>query len=97
MRAAAALVLLLLLPAPPPAAAQAIHVDPLLLARYVGQYALSANYTLTILVDRDRLYVRAPTRGQRLLVPTSRPSSSRSNPASASGSGSERTLAKWTT
>ena len=71
MRAAAALVLLSLLPAAPPAAAQAIHVDPLLLARYVGQYALSANYTLTILVDRDRLYVRAPTRGQRLLVPTS--------------------------
>ena len=71
MRAAAALVLLSLLPAPSPEAAQAIHVDPLLLARYVGQYALSPNYTLTILVDRDRLYVRAPTRGQRLLVPAS--------------------------
>ena len=71
MRAAAALVLLLLLAAPSPAAAQAVHVDPLLLARYVGQYALSANYILTILVDGDRLYVRAPTRGQRLLVPAS--------------------------
>ncbi len=71
MRAAAAPVLLLLLAAPSPTAAQPGHVDPLLLARYVGQYALSANYILTILVDEERLYVRAPTRGQRLLVPTS--------------------------
>ena len=53
------------------ALAQAIHVDPLLLERYIGQYALSPYYVLTILVDQDRLYVRAPTRGQRLLVPTS--------------------------
>lgn len=56
---------------PTAAWAQAIHVDPLLLERYIGQYALSEHYVLTILVDRDRLYVRAPTRGQRLLVPTS--------------------------
>lgn len=56
---------------PSAARAQAIHVDPLLLERYVGQYALSEHYVLTILVDRDRLYVRAPTRGQRLLVPRS--------------------------
>ena len=56
---------------PAVARAQAVHVDPLLLERYVGQYALSEHYVLTILVDQDRLYIRAPTRGQRLLVPTS--------------------------
>lgn len=48
-----------------------VHVDPLLLEQYIGQYELSANYVLTILVDGDRLYVRAPNRGTRLLVPTS--------------------------
>ena len=48
-----------------------IHVDPLLLGRYVGQYELSPTYVLTILVDSDRIYVRAPGRGIRLLVPAS--------------------------
>ena len=61
----------LALSVPAAARAQAVHVDPLLLERYVGQYQLSEHYVLTILVDRDRLYIRAPTRGQRLLVPTS--------------------------
>ena len=65
---------LLLLAALAPAVAAAqrpVHVDPLLLEQYVGQYRLSANYVLTILVRNDRLYVRAPNRGTRLLVPTS--------------------------
>ena len=48
-----------------------VHVDPLLLEQYVGQYRLSASYVLSILVENDRLYVRAPNRGTRLLVPTS--------------------------
>ena len=48
-----------------------IHVDPLLLGRYVGQYELSATYVLTILVESDRLYVRAPGRGTRVLIPAS--------------------------
>lgn len=48
-----------------------VRVDPLLLEQYVGQYRLSANYVLAILVEDDRLYVRAPNRGTRLLVPTS--------------------------
>ena len=65
---------LLLLAALAPASASAqrpVHVDPLLLEQYVGQYRLSASYVLAILVDNDRLYVRAPNRGTRLLVPTS--------------------------
>jgi uncharacterized protein YneR len=65
---------LLLLAAFAPAVAAAqrpVHVDPLLLEQYVGQYRLSANYVLTILVRNDRLYARAPNRGTRLLVPTS--------------------------
>ena len=65
---------LLLLAALAPAVATAqrpVQVDPLLLEQYVGQYRLSTNYVLTILVDGDRLYVRAPNRGTRLLVPTS--------------------------
>ena len=65
---------LLLLAALAPGAASAqrpVHVDPLLLEQYVGQYQLSASYVLSILVDNDRLYVRAPNRGTRLLVPTS--------------------------
>ncbi|MCE2540011.1 MAG: DUF3471 domain-containing protein [Acidobacteria bacterium] len=65
---------LLLLAALAPGAASAqrpVHVDPLLLEQYVGQYQLSASYVLSILVDDDRLYVRAPNRGTRLLVPTS--------------------------
>ncbi|MCY4636738.1 MAG: DUF3471 domain-containing protein [Acidobacteria bacterium] len=65
---------LLLLAAFAPGAASAqrpVHVDPLLLEQYVGQYQLSASYVLSILVDDDRLYVRAPNRGTRLLVPTS--------------------------
>ena len=65
---------LLLLAALAPAVAAAqrpVHVDPLLLEEYVGQYQLSASYVLTILVRNDRLYVRAPNRGTRLLVPTS--------------------------
>ena len=65
---------LLLLAALAPAVAAAqrpVHVDPLLLAQYVGQYRLSASYVLTILVENERLYVRAPNRGTRLLVPTS--------------------------
>ena len=58
--------------APAVAAGQGpVHVDPFLLSQYVGEYRLSANYALTILVDGDRLYVRAPNRGTRLLVPTS--------------------------
>ena len=65
-------VLLLAALAPAVAFAQRpVHVDPLLLEQYIGQYELSANYVLTILVDGDRLYVRAPNRGTRLLVPTS--------------------------
>ena len=65
---------LLLLAALAPAAAFAqrpVHVDPLLLEQYIGQYQLSASYVLSIFVDNDRLYVRAPNRGTRLLVPTS--------------------------
>ena len=65
---------LLLLAALVPAVATAqrpVQVDPLLLEQYVGQYRLSANYVLTILVENERLYVRAPNRGTRLLVPTS--------------------------
>ena len=65
---------LLLLAALAPAVAFAqrpVRVDPLLLEQYIGQYELSASYVLTILVDGDRLYVRAPNRGTRLLVPTS--------------------------
>lgn len=65
---------LLALAALAPAAASAqrpVHVDPLLLEQYVGRYQLSANYVLAIFVDGDRLYVRAPNRGTRLLVPTS--------------------------
>ena len=53
------------------AAQRPVHVDPLLLDQYVGRYRLSANYVLGILVEDDRLYVRAPNRGTRLLVPTS--------------------------
>ena len=57
---------------PGPGSAQGpIHVDPLLLSRYVGQYELSSTYLLTILIESDRLYVRAPGRGNRLLVPAS--------------------------
>ena len=48
-----------------------IHVDPLLLNRYVGKYELSPTYVLTILVENERLYVRAPSRGMRLLLPAS--------------------------
>ena len=48
-----------------------VHVDPLLLNQYVGQYRLSPSYVLTIFVDNDLLYVRAPNRGTRLLVPVS--------------------------
>ena len=47
------------------------HVDVLLLHRYVGQYQLSPTYLLTVFVDGDRLYVRAPGREARLLVPAS--------------------------
>lgn len=58
--------------APAAAAAQRpVRVDPLLLEQYVGRYQLSASYVLTVLVDGGRLYVRAPNRGARLLVPTS--------------------------
>lgn len=57
--------------APAPSAQGPVRVDPLLLEQYVGRYELSANYILTILVDNDRLYVRAPNRGTRLLVATS--------------------------
>ena len=64
--------LLLAALAPAVAAAQGpVRVDPLLLEQYVGQYRLSANFVLTIFVENDRLYVRAPNRGTRLLVPTS--------------------------
>lgn len=64
--------LLLAVLAPAVAAAQGpVRVDPLLLEQYVGQYRLSANFVLTIFVEYDRLYVRAPNRGTRLLVPTS--------------------------
>lgn len=65
---------LLLLAALAPAVASAqgpVRVDPLLLEQYVGQYRLSTNFVLTIFVENDRLYVRAPNRGTRLLVPTS--------------------------
>ena len=65
---------LLLLAALAPVAASAqrpVHVDPLLLNQYVGRYRLSPTYVLTILVENDRLYVRAPGRGARLLVPAS--------------------------
>ena len=48
-----------------------VHVSPILLEQYVGQYRLSASYVLTIAADGDRLYVRAPNRGTRLLVPVS--------------------------
>ena len=65
-------VLLLAALAPAVASAQRpVHVDPLLMEQYVGQYRLSANYVLTIFVENDRLYVRAPNRGTRLLVPAS--------------------------
>ena len=65
-------VLLLAALAPAVASAQRpVHVDPLLMEQYVGQYRLSANYVLAIFVDNDRLYVRAPNRGTRLLVPAS--------------------------
>ena len=58
--------------APAAAAAQRpVRVDPLLLEQYVGRYRLSASYVLTVLVDGGRLYVRAPNRGTRLLVPAS--------------------------
>ena len=57
--------------APAVSAQRPVHVDPLLLEQYVGRYRLSANYVLAILVEDDRLYVRAPNRGTRLLVPTS--------------------------
>ncbi len=73
-RARRRLATLLALAALAPAAASAqrpVHVDPLLLNQYVGQYRLSASYVLTILVENDRLYVRAPNRGTRLLVPAS--------------------------
>lgn len=64
--------LLLAVFAPAVAGAQRpVHVDPLLLEQYVGRYRLSANYVLAILVEDDRLYVRAQNRGTRLLVPTS--------------------------
>ncbi len=69
--AATVTVTVLALCLPAIARAQAVHVDPLLLQRYVGQYRLSEHFSLTILVDQDRLYIRAPNRGQRLLVPTS--------------------------
>lgn len=70
-RRLAGLVLLAAL-APAAAAAQRpVHVDPLLLEQYVGRYRLSASYVLTILVDGGRLYVRAPNRGARLLLPAS--------------------------
>ena len=48
-----------------------VHVDPFLLNRYVGQYELSTTYVLTVLVESERLYVRAPGRAMRLLVPAS--------------------------
>ena len=73
-RARRRLVAFLLLAALAPAVASAqrpVQVDPLLLEQYIGEYRLSANYVLTILVEDDRLYVRAPNRGTRLLVPTS--------------------------
>ena len=70
-RRPAALLLLAAL-APAVAAAQRpVHVDPFVLSQYIGEYRLSANYVLTILVEDDRLYVRAPNRGTRLLVATS--------------------------
>lgn len=55
----------------PVTAQRPVHVDPLLLAQYVGQYRLSTSFVLTILFEQDRLYVRAPGRGRRLLVPVS--------------------------
>lgn len=65
-------VLLLAALAPAGASAQRpARVDPLLLEQYVGQYRLSPNYVLAVLVENDRLYVRAPNRGTRLLVPAS--------------------------
>ena len=73
-RARRRLAAFLLLAALAPAVASAqrpVQVDPLLLEQYIGEYRLSANYVLTILVEDDRLYVRAPNRGTRLLVPTS--------------------------
>ena len=69
-RRLAALLLLAAL-APAAAAQRPVHVDPFVLSQYIGEYRLSANYVLTILVEDDRLYVRAPNRGTRLLVPTS--------------------------
>ena len=72
MRRRLGALLLLAALAPAVAAAQGpVRVDPLLLEQYVGQYRLSANFVLTILVQGERLYVRAPNRGTRLLVPTS--------------------------
>ena len=69
-RRLAALLLLAAL-APAVAAQRPVRVDPFVLSQYIGEYRLSANYVLTILVEDDRLYVRAPNRGTRLLVPTS--------------------------
>lgn len=69
-RRLAALLLLAAL-APAAAAQRPVRVDPFVLSQYIGEYRLSANYVLTILVEDDRLYVRAPNRGTRLLVPTS--------------------------
>lgn len=57
--------------AAPLTAQRPVRVDPLLLAQYAGQYRLSATYVLTIFTEQDRLYVRAPGRGSRLLVPVS--------------------------
>ena len=70
-RLAGLLLLAALAPTVATAAQRPLHLDPLLLEQYVGQYRLSASYVLTILVENERLYVRAPTRGTRLLVPTS--------------------------
>ena len=70
-RLLAGLLLLTVLAPAVTTAQRPVHVDPLLLEQYVGQYRLSANFVLTILVQGDRLYVRAPNRGTRLLVPTS--------------------------
>ena len=53
------------------AAQRPVHVDPALLSQYVGQYELSPTFVLTLTEESDRLYVRAPGRQRRLLVPTS--------------------------
>ena len=57
------------LPASSVTAQRPVHVDPLRLAQYAGQYLLSPTYVLTVFTEQDRLYVRAPGRGSRLLVP----------------------------